>query len=50
MGFAVINLTVLTGRKTALRLANAVSTEPQRRSPAQCRCSLAAPVDLDLIP
>lgn len=34
MGFAVINLTVLTGRKTAPGLANAVSSKPQRASSA----------------
>lgn len=49
MGLAVINLTVLTGLKIALRLANAVSNGPQHRSPAQTRCSVAAPGGLDLI-
>lgn len=40
MGLGVINLTVFLGRKTALRLANAVSSKPQRASSAHRWCGL----------
>lgn len=40
MGFAVINLIVLAGRKIGLRLANAVSNEPQRSPLAHRWCGL----------